>query len=319
MPPTDGQLLRPADEPTMARNVFSWQETLPESLVRRVELRRQKWMIKRRELELIAARNFLLPRVDAVAVYRFRGTGHDLVGHDNQPFGNALQNLVSGDFQEWALGVEMLSPIGFRQGHAAVRQAELFVARERAVLEDQERQVVSDLSDAVSELDRAYELARTQYNRRLAALRQLETLGVLLQQADNIEKPRLLDLQLDAQRRLADSESQFYRSLAEHEVAIKNVHLEKGTLLDYNRIYLSEGPWPGKAQDDAARRARLWIGAPRMENFVRSDRLVSAGSFPQQSLPPGTEGALLPSRPVESGEFQKLPPLDQETAPQPGD
>ena len=71
-------------------------------------------MVKRRELELIAARNFLLPRVDAVAVYRFRGTGHDLAGHDNQPFGNALQNLVSGDFQEWALGVEMLSPANMR-------------------------------------------------------------------------------------------------------------------------------------------------------------------------------------------------------------
>jgi len=315
MPPTDGQLLRPSEEPTLARNVFSWQETLPESLVRRVELRRQKWMIKRRELELIAARNFLLPRVDAVALYRFRGTGHDLIGNDGQPFGNAVENLVSGDFQEWALGVEMLSPIGFRQGHAAVRQAELFLSRERAVLEDQERQVVSDLSDAVSELDRAHELARTQYNRRLAALRQLETMGVLLQQADNIEKPRLLDLQLDAQRRLADSESQFYRSLAEHEVAIKNVHLEKGTLLDYNRIFLSEGPWPGKAHDDAARRARLWIGAPRLENFVRDDRIVSAGAFPQQAHGPSPMVPLLPALPTDpplTGEFQPLPPVDEE-------
>ena len=313
MPPTDGHLLRPADEPTMTRNIFSWQDTLPESLVRRVELRRQKWMIKRRELELIAARNFLLPRVDAVALYRFRGTGHDLLGNSNQPFDNAVENLVSGDFQEWALGVEMLSPIGFRQGHAAVRQAELYLSRERAVLEDQERQVVSDLSDAVSELDRAYELARTQYNRRLAALRQLETLGVLLDQADNVEKPRLLDLQLDAQRRLADAESQFYRSLAEHEVAIKNVHLEKGTLLDYNRVYLAEGPWPGKAHDDAARRARLWIGAPRLENFVRDDRLVSSGVFPQESLPPCPAEAVIEVSPTsvrETGEFQLLPVVD---------
>jgi outer membrane protein TolC len=314
LPATDGDLLRPADEPTMTRNVFSWQEMLPESLVRRVELRRQKWMVKRRELELIAARNFLLPKVDVVALYRFRGTGHDLIGNSMVPFDNAVENMVSGDFQEWVMGVEMLSPIGFRQGHAAMRQAELLLMRERSVLEDQERQVVSDLSDAVSELDRAYEIARTQYNRRLAALRQLETLGVLLEQSDNIEKPRLLDLQLDAQRRLADSESQFYRSLAEHEVAIKNVHREKGTLLDYNRIYLAEGPWPGKAYDDAARRARLWIGTPGLENFVRDDRLVSAGAFPQQSLPPGSGGdpqsGVPPVVVPDTGEIQPPPPFD---------
>jgi outer membrane protein TolC len=317
LPPTDGQLLRPADEPTMTRNVFSWQELLPESLVRRVELRRQKWTIKRRELELIAARNFLLPKLDAVAVYRFRGTGHDLLGNGTLPFDNAIQNLVSGDFQEWVLGVEMLSPIGYRQGHAAVRQAELFLSRERAMLEDQERQVVSDLSDAVSELDRAYELARTQYNRRLAALRQLETLGVLLEQADNIEKPRLLDLQLEAQRRLADAESQFYRSLAEHEVAIKNVHREKGSLLDYNRIYLAEGPWPGKALGDSARRARLWIDTPAIENFVRDDHLVSAGAFPQQSLPPGAADAQpgVPATP-QTGELQPLPPAQADPTQQ---
>ncbi|HEX5105357.1 MAG TPA: hypothetical protein VFV87_16175, partial [Pirellulaceae bacterium] len=202
-------------------------------------------------------------------------------------------------------------------------QAELFLSREHALLEDQERQVVSDLSDAISELDRAYELARTQYNRRMAALRQLETLGVLLQQADNVEKPRLLDLQLDAQRRLADSESQFYRSLAEHEVAIKNVHLEKGTLLDYNRIFLAEGPWPGKAHADAAQRARLWIGAPHLENYVRDDRIVSAGAFPQDSLPPGTAEELQrdpptpqPAPVLESQPLQPLPPVDEGLSPQ---
>ncbi len=50
-----------------------------------------------------------------------------------------------------------------------------------------------------------------------------------------------LDMLLDAQRRLADSESSYYRSLAEYAVAIKNVHFAKGTLLDYDGIHLSEG------------------------------------------------------------------------------
>jgi hypothetical protein len=281
----DGQLLRPADEPTLARNIFSWEDALNESLVRRVELRKQKWMVKRRELELIASRNYLLPKLDVVSLYRFYGLGHDLISQGDGYFDSALGNLTTGDFQEWAVGVELQSPIGYRRGHAAVRHAELILARDRAVLEEQEQQVVSDLGAAIAELDRAHEIMRTNFNRRAAAYDQLQSVTALLRDADNVEKPRLLDLQLDAQRRLADAESQFFRALAEHEVAIKNVHLSKGSLLDYNQIYLTEGAWPEKAYDDASRRERLRHGAARLENYVIQDRIVSQGAYPQHFSP----------------------------------
>ena len=60
---TDGRLIRPKDEPTTAKVVFDWYDVLNEGLARSVELREQKWIVKRRELELIAAKNFLLPQV----------------------------------------------------------------------------------------------------------------------------------------------------------------------------------------------------------------------------------------------------------------
>jgi hypothetical protein len=41
--------------------VFDWNEITVEAINRRAELRRQKWMIRRRELELVAARNFVRP------------------------------------------------------------------------------------------------------------------------------------------------------------------------------------------------------------------------------------------------------------------
>jgi hypothetical protein len=258
-----------------------------ESLVRRVELRKQKWMVKRRQLELIASRNYLLSKLDVVGTYRFFGLGHDLVSQADGYFDSALGNLTTGDFQEWAVGVELLSPLGYRRGHAAVRHAELLLARDQAVLEEQEQQVISDLGGAFSELDRAYQIMLTNQNRRAAASDQLQAITVLLRDADNVEKPRLLDLQLDAQRRLADAESQFYRALAEHEVAIKNVHLGKGSLLEYNQILLAEGDWPAKAYSDAARRERLKVAGARLENYVRSDRIVTWGEFPQQTEPAG--------------------------------
>ena len=282
IPPSDGTLIRPADEPSMAQTVFSWEEILHEALARRVELRKQKWFVKRRELELVAARNFLLPRVDAVGLYRFRGLGHDLINSSDRPYGSALGDLVTGDYQEWMMGVEMAAPVGYRQGHAAVRHAQLSLAREKAVLAEQEREIVNDLAAAVVEMDRANELAKTNYNRRMAAIYQLQTLEQLLKEPDAAEKPRLLDLQLDAQRRLADADIQYYAALCEHAVALKNVFQQKGALLEYNRVFLTESDWPALAYDDAARRERLRRETPRLENFVRRSPLVSQGAYPQE-------------------------------------
>jgi hypothetical protein len=149
----------------------------------------------------------------------------------------------------------------------------------------------------------------TNYNRRAAAGDQLQSITALLKDADNVEKPRLLDLQLEAQRRLADSESQFYRALAEHEVAIKNVHLGKGSLLDYNQIYLTEGDWPGKAYYDAARRERLKLGPSRLENYVREDRIVSQGEYPQHTSA-GQVEHLPPTDPTPADPVERLPAVE---------
>ena len=51
LPVNDGRILRPVDEPTIAEFVPDWHVCLAESLVHRVELRRQKWSIKKLTLE----------------------------------------------------------------------------------------------------------------------------------------------------------------------------------------------------------------------------------------------------------------------------
>lgn len=289
IPISDGSLLRPVDEPLQAKVVFDWNEVLIESLARRAELRRQQWLIRRGELQLAATRNFLLPRLDAVGRYRWRGLGHDLLDPDGNSldrFDNAYGNLTSGDFQEWQLGVECTAPLGFRQGHVAVRNAELLLARERAILEEQKREVVHDLSAAFADVERTYVVSQTNYNRQQAARQQLQALEAVYEDADENEKTRLLDLLLDAQRRLADAESQYYRARIEYTLAVKGVHREKGSLLDYNEIFLAEGPWPGQAYQDACRRAQR-RSAPLALGDYRLARgpIVSSGPYPQDTSP----------------------------------
>lgn len=255
LPMTDGKLIRPSDGPVMARVVFDWKTSLAEAITRRAELRRQRTVLRRSEMELVASRNFLLPRLDTVGLYRWRGFGDELLRTHRAGLGefeNAYKNLTGGDFQEWQLGVELSVPLGFRQGYAAVRNANLQLARERAMLKEQERQITHDLSAAVAEMDRALIVAQTAYNRRNAAQDQLRTSQIAWERG---KAP--VDLVLDAQQRLADAESRYHRTLVEYGLAVKNVHFEKGTLLDYNGVFLAEsasqtcGDCPrGEAEDD---------------------------------------------------------------------
>ena len=178
--------------------------------------------------------------------------GNHLIDQTASPdeFNNAVQNLLSGQFQESQLGLQFNMPLGFRQGHAAVRNAQLQVAREKAILADQERQVATDLAAAVAEVDRAYNAVRRTFDRRLAASQQAE---LILQKYLNppADRPVPIEFLLDAQRRRVDAEISYQRALVEYNLAIKNVHFEKGSLLDYNEVHLTEGPWPAKAYRDA--------------------------------------------------------------------
>jgi len=314
IPLSDGRLIRPSDDPQLMRVVFDWDEVLLEALARRAELRRQKWRVKRRELELLASRNFLLPRLDASGRYRWRGFGNDLIdanGHTGgRPrFDNAYTDLTTGDFQEWQLGLELSVPIGFRQGHAAVRNAEIQLARQRALLKEQERQVVHDLASAVAELDRAHHVAQTAYNRRVAAIEQLRALDALGNDAP-------LDDVLNAQRRLADADSGYHRALAEYALAIKNVHFEKGSLLDHCQVYLAEGPWPEKAYHDAAAREKS-RGRPQSLSYILKQPIqVTQGPYFQEAPPASHQGMeiILPDE-GRGEKVQDLPPPEEPVPP----
>jgi hypothetical protein len=246
LPINDGSLIRPVSEPTIAPVEFDWDLALSEALRRRPELLRQRQRIKNRELQLAASRNFLKPRFDAVGRYRFRGFGKDLIdnrGDNPDRFNNAVENLTSGDFQEWQLGFEFSIPLGFRQAHAAVRNAELQVARERTILKEQERQIVRDLSDAYGDLKRAQAVVTSSYNRVRAAKTRVDALL-----ADTTRRISTPDQILESHSRLADAEGRYYLALVEYMIAMRNVHFEKGSLLEAKGVHLqdafSSGPLP---------------------------------------------------------------------------
>ena len=273
--PSDCKLIRPIDEPIAAKIDFDWCQITAEATTRRAELRRQKWIVRRRELELIASKNYLLPKLDAVGRYRWRGFGDDLFPIDPMPaapngrFDNAYGDLTSGDFQEWQLGFELNVPIGFREGHVAERNAELLLSRERAILRDQQREIVHEVADAVGEVDRAYTVLQTSYN-RLGANR--DQLGACRRLTKPTRRRSICIWMPSAAS--SDAETDYYLNRARYTLASKNVHFVKGTLLDYDGVQLAEGPWPGEAYVDAAKReaSRSAADAAQLRVVACADR-----------------------------------------------
>ncbi|QDS87084.1 Outer membrane efflux protein [Rosistilla ulvae] len=229
LPQRGEQLLRPSDEPIAAPIRFDWDSIAAEALQYRAELRKQRMVVERRRLELLAAKNFLLPQLDMIGRYRYRGLDKNWIGNDS-----AFRDLGSGNFQEWEAGFELSLPVGFRQAHAAVQNAKLHLAREQAVLTEQSRRVTHDLAAMVAEADRAFQQTQTNMNRFLAAADAVEA----LEANRRAGLPVNLEQLLDAQRRLSDAQTRYFTAKTEYAVALKNIDFEKGSLLRNSQLYL---------------------------------------------------------------------------------
>lgn len=309
LPPSDGRLIRPSDEPTRVDVLFPWEEVLAQALHRRPELRRQQWEIQRRHLELTAARNLLKPRLDVVGQYRFRGFGDELIfGGDGQN-ASAVEDQLGANLNGWRVGLELSQPVGNRIGHTAVRHAQLQLRRQRDLYREQELRVSHEASEAYAGLARSYQLTRTNFNRSEAAIRQWRAIAGKYEAG--ISEPGqpeiLLENVLAAQSRAVNASVAFYRSLVDYNLALMNVHLAKGTLLDYHQVYLSE-ELPSAAALASAHRQSQRL-APRHAPCVQVPCPINAGPHDQR----------LPEQaPASIGPLETVPPPrfhDMEMAP----
>lgn len=289
---TDGRLIRPKDAPTLARVDFEWHDIHAESLFRSTELRQQKWRIMQRDLELVSARNQLLPQVNLTGLYRWLGRGDELMNADRnglnfpQPGSTAFDELFEGNFQEASFGLTFLpARLGARRELAGIRNAQLQLARAKAQLEEMELNQSHLLTTAVRNLDSDYALAQSNLGFLIATEAEIVALEAVVEQgaADPSNRGEPIDLLLDAQRRRAQAQVAFYQALTNYNKSLANVHYRKGSLLEHNGIKLAEGPWPAKAYWDAIGHARQRDASYYLNYGSTRPSVVSRGPGPDMS------------------------------------
>ena len=277
--PTDGRLIRPIEEPSLARLQFDWDEVVSQMMYLSPELRRIKTNIKQRELELITAKNQLLPEVNLSLLYRWVGVGDTLGppgGSDVRAPGigsSALGELTAGDYQEGEVRLEITPPaLGGRRELSRIRGSQLRLRQIEGFLQETERLLVSQLSDAVSKVATHYQLVQTNAQAWQAAEVEVEA-----RLAEFKGGRSSVNVVLQSQQRRADAQITYYRALSEYNKSLNYVDYLKGTMLANSNIALREGTWNKKAYWDALERARERSAGKKRQYGVTRPGVVRRG------------------------------------------
>jgi outer membrane protein TolC len=289
----DGTRLMPADSPTLAPFQPDWTAAWNDAVTKRPELYMARQDVKASQLNIILLKNNLLPDLRFTSTYDFNAIGTRLDGSTNQ---NAFRNLADGNFSNWALGLRLTIPIGFRTAEAQLRQGQLQLVRAMEVLQDQERKTERFLGLQYRRLSSAYEQVRAQRAQREAFGEQLRA-----RNQEFLAGRGTLDILLEAQRFWADALANEYNAIVQYNNAIAGFEFAKGTILTHDNIVVSEGALPECAQVRAVEHQRQRTAA-----LVLRER--AAVLPPVAPAPVVHDGGASPSLPAL---YKAAPPLKE--------
>ncbi len=280
---TDGLLIRPSDEPTIALIEFDWPKIQAEALTRNTELRRQKWAIKQRELELILAKNQILPQLDAVLLYRWLGVG-DILASSNRTGlsfpavgSSAIEELTGGDYQELSARLEYTpNAMGKRRPLTNIQNAQINLVKFQEELREKENYLMFELSQSWTLMESSYQ-SMYDYSNQWNAHEDEASIYIDRIEVDPNQIDGNMDQLLRAEERSAQVQLQYFQAVTEYNKALASIHYLKGSLLDLNNISLAEGPWMDKAYWDAEERAAERAGGTYFDYGYTRPAVVSQG------------------------------------------
>jgi outer membrane protein TolC len=302
LPPDDGTRLVPSDSPSLAAFRPHWETALNEALDRRPELLLARQEVKAQQMNLIRAKNSLLPDLRIGATYDINAIGGQLDG--NTP-NNAFKNLASDQFNSWQVLLTYNMPIGFRQAHTQVRLAQLGLAQAFEILRNQEQKVQSLLGQRYRQLASFYEQIKAQRAQREAFAVQIR----VREESFRVGRAGFtLDNLLEAQRFWADALANEYNAIVQYNIALAGFQFEKGSILQHNNVNIAEGPVPDCVVERAAEHFHERTAALVLREHAAPATYLPCGSgTPTLVVAPPAQGKL----PTIQSLWKTTPPLKE--------
>ncbi|MBY0229835.1 MAG: TolC family protein [Gemmataceae bacterium] len=292
LPIEDGTRLMPSDAPTLAASNPDWHVSLQEALAKRPELHMARKDVKVAQLNLILAKNLLLPDVRLTSSYDFNSIGTRLDGAQAFPESNsdinAFRGLANGKYSTWTLGIRGTFQLGGRFASVQVRQAQLGLARSLEVLKDQELKAESFLENYFKRISTEYEQIRATRATREAYAEDLKAKQALFANGKIAPDPVL-----ESQRFWADALANEYQAIVRYNNALAGFEFAKGSILQHDNVTVCEGPLPGCAAVRAVEHEKQRTAA-----LVLRERAAPAITTCGGELPAPTALGQVPSLPA---------------------
>ncbi len=318
LPPADNRRIIPVTPPTEARLEPDWDSSLAQMLSFQPDIVQQQILVRVAELQLLLARNQLLPQLSLNALYQFNGLGQNLDTAFATMTGATLKALNPviaaqethaglnanpgnyNNFITWQVGFTFQMPLGMRNPLANTRQAQYILLRSRAYLQQVVHQTTHSLARFFLEIDANYKQFKTASRLRAAAAQRLDA-----QRAYYEEGRITIDRFLDAVSQYATAVATEAQYKTTYNISIVALEEAKGTLLAYDNIAVAEGPHPRKA----------YIQARDIQNAHRQHHIPPDGPM----MPEKPWGAAVPDpttpNPPPNAEEPNLPPMPAPIGP----
>jgi outer membrane protein TolC len=228
LPPSGCPPIVPNSAPSSTRLRPDWDALLCLAEQRRPDIVELKLILEADQVRLVQAENQNMPRLDAIALYRWNGLSGVM------PSGDYLASRP-GQFTDWTVGINFSVPLGLRDARARVRQQSLVIARDRANIEQGLHAAVHQLALTVRDLDSNYEQYLAYKETRAAALINLRV------QIEQFRANRNIYLNvLQALNDWGNSVSQEALSLISYNVSLATLERQTGTILDTHGLVFHE-------------------------------------------------------------------------------
>ncbi len=226
-PPGDFRLV-PSTHPVELPITFQWDRLVEVAERSRPDIVELKLVIEADRQLLLQSRNQALPRLDAVALYRWNGL------EGTMPVGTRIRT-PSGQYTDWTLAVNFSVPLGLRQERAGLRRQELILRKDQAFLEQGLHNMTQRLAGQLRRISSAYAQYRAFQETRRAARENL-----LVQRAEYLAGRTILLNVLQAIADFGNAVASEARALATYNIELANLERESGTILESHGVRLFE-------------------------------------------------------------------------------
>jgi outer membrane protein TolC len=328
LPPADNRRIIPVTPPVEARLTPDWDSSLAEMLNCQPEIAQHKVLVRLAELQLLIARNQLLPPLSLDTLYQFNGLGQQVESAEavmtgitlkalNPIFANMTESarldsdpVDFSNFLTRQAGYAFQAPLACgRSPLLNTRQSKYALRRSRASLQQVVHQTTHSLARFFLEVDANYKQFQTASRLRAAAADRLDA-----QRAYYEEGRITIDRFLDAVSQYATAVATEAQYKTSYNISIVALEEAKGTLLAYDNIVVAEPNrqpttgQPAKSKPDSQAKTVTLPPMPAPE---------PAPAEAKTDYQTNTASAQFPQNPFEIANSTILPPPSMPVPPIP--